>query len=102
MSAGRSLVALLNQHKTMKWDVRLIGKGANIYKSDLGLGKRLVEVGTAWRIWQGNITLTQQKVAQALGARIGDVKDAQVKELKKALRAEFAWAGQNWRKWRPR
>lgn len=102
-SAGRSLVALLNLHRTMKWDARLAATSGipNIYKSDLGMGVKPLEVGTARQIWHSKATLTKQNLAKALGVRPTQIKQTDVEKLKKALRAEFEWAERNYKRWRP-
>lgn len=98
-SPGRSLVALLNQHRTMKWDVKS-GK-PNIYRCDLGLGGKLIEVGTALEVWRRKPRVSRQNLAKALGIPINQVKLQAIDKLKKSLRAEFEWAERNWKHWRP-
>lgn len=97
--AGRSLVALLNRHGTMKWDFR--GPKPNVYKCDLGLGGKLVEVGKAVDIWRGWANVTTNAIAQAQGVKSAEVDPKAAQRLKQTLRDEFTWAENHWRDWKP-
>ena len=97
-SAGRSLVALLNGHGTMRWDVRL-GR-PNVYKPDLGV-RKIVEVGSVAEIWKGQARLSNMNVTDALGVSPNRIETAALSDLRRELQAELRWAEGNWKAWRP-
>ena len=98
-SIGRSLVALLNRHGTMKWEFR--GGPPNVYGCDLGLGGKLVLVGRALEIWRGWANVTTNAIAGALGVNYSQVDPNAAQKLKQALRDEFKWAQDHWLDWKP-
>lgn len=100
VSPGRSLVALLNSRGKMKWD--LVGGPPNRYKSNLGGGGMLIEVGQAVLIWRGQANLTNHSIAQALGIQASQVQPGDLNKFRQALQDEFRWAEQNWRNWQPK
>lgn len=86
ISNAQSLVRLLEKTGTMRWETRPVG-GRAYYWSDLGRGEGMYPVGTAREIWTGRAPVP---------AAAGDVT-----ALRRALRAEFEKAEQNWRLWEP-
>jgi peptidoglycan hydrolase-like protein with peptidoglycan-binding domain len=105
VSMGRSLVALLNAVGKTKW--ALGGGSPNHYKSDLGLGGKKHDVGTARQIWAGNATVTKAMLAEAQSAKlkqqvkVTDIKDADVSGMQSMLKADFQAADSNWNRWNP-
>jgi hypothetical protein len=86
ISNAQSLVRLLEKTGTMKWETRPVNRRA-YYWSDLGRGEGMYPVGTAQEIWTGRAPVP---------AGVGDAA-----ALRRALRAEFEKAEQNWRLWEP-
>ena len=82
----RSLVRLLNLTGPMRWEVDTKGMESH-YLSDLGRKGGLFQVGTAREIWQAQAAVTKT---------LGDGPT-----LRRALKAAFEVAEQNWRKWEP-
>lgn len=60
----RSLAKLLSTVGSMKWTFH-----ASQYQTDLGLGGKLVDVGTAKQIWTGAATVTAANVASAAAGK---------------------------------
>ncbi len=100
VSGGGSLVAHLNSRGKMKWIFR--GAQVNVYKTDLGGGGTLVEVGTAAQIWRGHANLTTQTIGQAFGIPATQVGQGDINKFRQALQDEFRWAESNWQRWQPR
>lgn len=92
-SSSRSLAKLLNTVGTMKW--------AAGYKSDLGGGKKLFPVGNAEQIWAGNTQVSKAELAAAKGVSAKTIIQKDIKQMQKALKADFELADQNWKKWVP-
>ena len=101
-SNQRSLVALLTLVGKTKWDVG--------YKSDLGLGGALFDVGTAREIFKNAATVSKADLATALSATVAaktakktfaaaDITAKQITEMQTALKADFEAADTNWVKW---
>lgn len=97
-----SLVVLLNTVGKTKW-----AKG---YKSDLGLGGNLYQVGTAADIWSGNAMATKADLAAALTAKEvvlkskkvftqADITAKQITDMQIQLKGDFEAAEKNWQKW---
>jgi hypothetical protein len=92
-----SLVKLLNTVGAMKW--------ARRYKSDLGMGGALYDVGSAKTIWAGNASVSKTEYAAALSAKTGkavkaaSITQKQIDDMRKALKADFEAADTNWKKW---
>ena len=86
ISNAQSLVRLLEKTGTMKWETRPVNRRA-YYWSDLGRGEGMYPVGTAREIWTGRAPVPPG---------VGDAA-----ALRRALRAEFEKAEQNWRLWEP-
>ena len=99
-SSRRSLVKLLNQVGTMKWDSVA---GPNRYKSNLGVaGKAAAHlVGTAKQIWSLQATVSAATISAATGAKASTVTPAQVEAMKKSLKDDFQACETNWKKWTP-
>jgi len=97
VSMVKSLATLLTAVGTMKWEAA--------YKTDLGLGKAIYNVGTAKTIWAGTATVTKAMAAAVLSSKDGkavaekDVKENDLKDLQVALKKEFETADANWTKW---
>jgi len=100
VSPGRSMAAHLNSRGKMKWDVR--GGKPNVYKTDLGGGGMLIEIGTAAQIWQGQANLTTHTIGQALGIPATQVGPGDINKFRQALQDEFRWAESNWLRWQPK
>lgn len=100
-SSRHSLVKLLNTVGKMKW-----GTG---YKSDLGLGGAMIPVGTAKQIWAEQSPITKTQIAHAKTAvdkakkqwKDTDVSDQDLKDVRRALKADFELADHHWIKWVP-
>ncbi len=97
-----SLVGLLNSVGKMKWGAR--------YKSDLGMGGPLFDVGSAKQIWAGNAQVSKAEIAKGLTAlelakkskkvwKDADISAKQLTDMKTALKGEFQTADTNWIKW---
>ena len=62
-------------------------------------------MGTAKQIWAGNATVSKADLAQALSAKTNklvkeaDIKQQQITDTQKALKADFEAADKNWIKW---
>lgn len=99
VSATRSLARLLTAVGKTKWQPR--------YKSDLGYGGALHNVGTAKQIWAGTALVTKAMIAQARSAKTGkkvtpaDIKAQELNEMKKTLKGDFELADRHWVKWTP-
>jgi len=100
VSGGRSFIAHLNSRGKIKWDVR--SGRPNVYKTDLGGGGMLIEVGTAAQIWQGQANLTTHTIGQALGIPANRVGPGDINKFRQALHDEFRWAESNWLRWQPK
>jgi hypothetical protein len=100
ISPGLSLVALLNSRGKIKW--ASAGGPPNRYKSDLGGGGMLADVGPATMIWRAQANLTPHTIAQALGIQAVQVHSGDLNKFRNALQDEFRWAEQNWRIWQPK
>lgn len=90
------------------------------YQSDLGLGGKLFDVGSAAQIWSGQALVTTAMLAQAragrptgaalaaVAARVptpaaaAPVTESDVTAMKAALRADFQSADTQWAQWRAR
>ena len=105
LNTARSLAALLTAVGKTKWVAA--PASPNHYKSDLGLGGKTYDVGTAKQIWAGNATVTKAMLAEAQSAKFkkvvkeDDIKDADLTNLRKELKADFEAADTNWTKWTP-
>lgn len=106
MSSRASLVKHLNNVAKLNWAT---AAGKN-YKSNLGLDPAAIHVvGTAKQIWANNATVTKTmlakaKTAKAKGAKVykeADIKAQDIIDTKKALKADFALADTQWKKWVP-
>jgi hypothetical protein len=114
----KALADLLNRVGKMKWEAE--HKKPRRYNSDLGLGATMFNVGKATEIWAGKATVTKKMVAQAktdaaMKAALAkgpaavkavvpvlekDIKDADVEQMQKALKADFATAEAKWEQWK--
>ena len=114
----KALADLLNRVGNMKWEAE--HKTPRRYNSDLGLGATMFNVGKATEIWAGKATVTKKMIAQgktdaAMKAALAkgaaavkavvpvlekDIKDADVEQMQKALKADFATAEAKWDKWK--
>jgi peptidoglycan hydrolase-like protein with peptidoglycan-binding domain len=111
VSAGRSLVAILNNLGKTKW-AHIVAK-PNRYKSDLGLGGKQYDVGTSRQIWDLKATITKAMLAEAQSAALSaklkkvvvvnevDIKDTDLTDMRKTLKADLEAADTNWKKWAP-
>jgi hypothetical protein len=75
------------------------------YKTDLGLGKTMYDVGTAKNIWASKATVTKAMAAGFLTSHTKksvaekDVKESDLEVLRGTLKKEFETADANWKKW---
>jgi hypothetical protein len=109
---GVRLADLLTRSGTMKWSVHYV-KPHYRYRSDLGWGGALVDVGTASEIWQGSATITlagmesarkaipKQAGPAAAGAARPALTETDLLALKKSLQHQFELAAANWQNWTP-
>ena len=108
VSMGARLADLLSRSGSMRWSAHYVESHYR-YRSDLGLGGELVELGTASQIWNKQATLTLDVLKRARAAAAGNppagaarprpVTDADVTAMKQQLRDQFDLADTNWRSW---
>jgi hypothetical protein len=114
----KALADLLNRVGKMKWEAE--HKKPRKYNSDLGFGATMFNVGKATEIWAGNATVTKAMIAQAKNDAAlkaaqakgpaavkslikileKDIKDDDVKQLKKSLKDDFSTAEAKWDQWK--
>ncbi len=104
VSMGVRLAALLLASGSMRWSyVR------PVYRSDLGLGGALVDVGRAAQIWNLEATLTLATLSQARAAAASAKNQpapaaataADLAAMRQLLRDQFDLADANWQAWTP-
>ncbi|MGC2661296.1 MAG: hypothetical protein WA324_25360 [Bryobacteraceae bacterium] len=113
----KALAALMNLVGKFAWKAE--HGSPRRYLTDLGFGGTFFNVGTSIEIWDLRATVTREMIAKAktevlvrnatpLGAaavkavkpvKVSDVKDDDVKNMRKALKDEFVAAEANWEKW---
>lgn len=114
----KALADLLNRVGKMKWEAE--HRIPRRYKSDLGFGGTMFIVGRATDIWAGHATVTKAMIALAkteaamkAALRMGPgaardvvpvlekgISDAEVQQMQKALKDDFARAEAKWDQWR--
>lgn len=105
VSMGARLADLLARSGSMRWSAHYVDHYH--YKSDLGLGGDLVELGTADEIWNKQATFTLDVLKKARAAAKAPkgappsppVTDADVTAMKLLLRGQFELADANWPSW---
>ena len=114
----KALADLLNRVGKMKWEAE--HKKPRRYNSDLGFGGTMFNVGKATEIWAGAATVTKKMIAQAKTEAAQkaallkgpaavkavvpmlekDIKDADIQQIQKALKDDFATAELKWDQWK--
>jgi hypothetical protein len=114
----KALADLLNRVGKLKWEAE--HKSPRRYTCDLGFGGTMFNVGTTVEIWDLRATVTKAMIAQArtevlikaatpkgaaavkavVPVKEKDVKDDDVKAIRKALKDDFVTAEANWDKWK--
>jgi hypothetical protein len=114
----KALAALLNLVGTFKWEAE--HNKPRKYLCDCGFGGTMFNVGRTVDIWDLKATLSKAMIAQARTEQLvaaatpkgpaavkavvpvkeKDVKDDDVKALRKSLKDEFVTAETNWAKWK--
>jgi len=102
ISSARSLAKLLTKVGNTKWQGVPVPKNST-YKSDLGYGKGLFNVGSARTIWAGNANVTKAMLAKAKAVKISTITKKDVNKAKSTLKADFqaAAAAAGWQQWKP-
>ncbi len=102
VNSSRSLAQLLTNvsKNKMQWKAG--------YQADFkSQGKYWANVGSAQEVWLGNATVSKADLAKAQTVITGkavkdaDIKQADVDNMRKALKEDFQAAGENWAKWEP-
>jgi peptidoglycan hydrolase-like protein with peptidoglycan-binding domain len=93
VSNPNSLAALLTTVGTMKWEAQ--------YKSDLGFGGDLFDVGSAKQIWAGNATVSSGMLAKAKGVKVTTIKPKDIIDMQADLKRQFELADTNFLQWKP-
>ncbi len=104
VSMGGRLAALLQASGNMRWSY-----AQPVYRSDLGLGGAMFDVGSASKIWNLESTLTQATLTQARAAAAAANKRpappaasaADQAAMRQSLRAQFDLADTHWEAWTP-
>jgi len=114
----RALADLLNRVGKLKWEAE--HKIPRRYNSDLGLGGKMFNVGSAKDIWTLSATVTKAMIAQAkndialnaaklkgpaavkafVPLKEADIKADDIVNVRKALKADFVTAEAKWLDWK--
>lgn len=114
----KALADLLSRVGKFNWEAE--HRSPRRYLSDLGFGGTMFNVGTSIEIWDRRATVTKVMIAHArteklikdatpkgaaavkavVPVKVSDIKDDDVRDLRKALKDEFVAAEANWDKWK--
>jgi hypothetical protein len=114
----RALVDLMNRVGALKWEAE--HNTPRRYLCDLGFGGKMYNVGKATDIWNLTATVTKAMIAEGrtevlkaaalakgpaavkavVPVKERDVKDEDVKNMRKSLKDDFLSAEKEWLKWR--